>query len=185
MIKETLQQISDNFLNLSENHSEIIENTSKLIITALKNNATIFFCGNGGSAADAQHLAAELVGKYKKIREPLKAIALTTDTSILTAVANDFSFKEIFSRQIYALAKENDVLYAISTSGNSENIIEAIAAARIKKIKVVGITGKDGGMMNNVCDILIKVPSESADRIQEMHIAIGQIICENIENSLC
>ena len=185
MIKERLIEISNNFERLSVIGSETIQAAAELMIKALSNSGTIFFCGNGGSAADAQHLAAELIGRYKKNRDPLKAIALTTDSSILTAVSNDFTFEEVFSRQLQALAQKNDLLYAISTSGKSKNIIQAIKMSKKNKMKVIGVTGDDGGEMNDICDILIKVPAESPDRIQEMHIAVGQIICELIENKLC
>lgn len=140
------------------------------------------FCGNGGSAADSQHLSAELLGRYRKNRPPLASIALTTDTSTITAIANDFGFEEIFSRQIKGFGSEGDVLYATSTSGNSKNIINAIKTAKEMGIKVIGITGKNGGEISSMCDILIKAPALKPDRIQEMHIAIGQIICGMIEN---
>ena len=140
------------------------------------------FCGNGGSAADSQHLATELIGRYRNDRDPIAALALTTDTSLITAISNDYSFEEIFSRQINGLGNSGDILYAISTSGISKNIIKAITTANGKNIKIVGVTGSSGGEMEGICDVLIKVPSDRPDRIQEMHIAIGQIICEKIEN---
>ena len=184
-IKDTIIEISNNFLELSKVSIKSINLASETIIHALSNSSTIFFCGNGGSAADAQHLAAELIGRYRKVRKPYKAIALTTDTSSITAIANDFSFDDIFSRQIQALGNKNDILYAISTSGESQNILNAISKAKEKQMTTIGITGANGGKMNDICDILVKVPSERADRIQEMHIAIGQILCEQIENKLC
>ena len=183
MIKNTLIEISNNFINLSKSGVTDIEKSAETIIDSLKNGNKIMFCGNGGSAADSQHLAAELTGRYRKDRAPLPAIALTTDTSAITAIGNDFSFDDIFSRQIEALGKSGDILYAISTSGKSTNIINSIKKAKDMKIKTIGVTGNDGGNLNGICDILIKVPSDRPDRIQEMHIAIGQIICEIIENN--
>lgn len=185
MIKDKLTEISKNFEQLAQNGTESIQLASDLMLDTLIKGRTIFFCGNGGSAADSQHLAAELVGKYKQIRKPLKAIALTTDTSALTAIANDFSFDEIFSRQLEALGQKEDLLYAISTSGMSKNIIKVIKLAKENKIKIVGLTGENDSEMSKFCDALIKVPAKSPDRIQEMHIAVGQILCEIIENKLC
>ena len=181
MIQDKLIEISKNFEALDKSIDQIID-ASKIMISSLKEGGKILFCGNGGSAADAQHLAAELIGRYKKKRDPIAGLALTTDTSIITAIANDFGYENIFSRQISALGKPNDVLYAISTSGKSENIVMAIDAARERNMHVIGITGENGNLMDDKCDLLIKVPSKSPDRIQEMHIAIGQIICEIIEN---
>ena len=183
MVKNILLQISENFQSLADKCSDQIDYASNLIIESLNSGKKIMFCGNGGSAADSQHLAAELLGRYKKNRAPLAAISLTTDTSTITAIANDFSYEDIFARQIEAIGSEGDVLYAISTSGNSLNIIKAIDIARKKNIKIIGITGETGGKMKDICDILINVPAGQPDRIQEMHIAVGQIICEIIENN--
>ena len=127
------------------------------------------FVESGGSAADSQHLAAELTGRYRKDRAPLPAIALTTDTSAITAIGNDFSFDDIFSRQIEALGKSGDILYAISTSGKSTNIINSIKKAKDMKIKTIGVTGNDGGNLNGICDILIKVPSDRPDNTRNAH----------------
>ncbi len=184
-IKNTLNEISDNFINLANKSSDQIEEVFKIIINSLENEGKIMFCGNGGSAADSQHLSAELVGRYLKNRRPLPAIALTTDTSVITAISNDFSFDEIFSRQIESVGKKGDVLYAITTSGKSQNIITALKKAKNMGIKTVGITGKDCSHINSLCDAIVNVPSSRADRIQEMHIAIGQIICDMIEQELC
>lgn len=185
MIEKTFLEISENFIELSKNCSNDIKKASEIMLESLNNNNKILFCGNGGSAADSQHLAAELVGRYRKIRKSIPAIALTTDTSIITAIANDFSFDDIFARQIEAIGKPGDVLYAISTSGASKNVISSIIFAKQNKIRTIGLTGNDGKDMNDICDILIKVPASRPDRIQEMHIAIGQVLCEIIENSLC
>ena len=183
MIKSTLIEISENFKKLVSQEEEI-KKASLMILDVLNNEGKIMFCGNGGSASDAQHLAAELVGRYRKNRDALAAISLSTDTSIITAVGNDFSFDEIFSRQIEGIGTSKDVLYAISTSGKSKNVINAIISSKKKNIKIIGITGSDGNDMEGICDILIKVPASRPDRIQEMHIAVGQIICEIIENQI-
>lgn len=182
MINSLLSEISNNFIKLSKDHSDTILKAANLIIMSLENGGKVMFCGNGGSAADSQHLSAELVGRYRRNREPLASISLTTDTSAITAIGNDFSFDDIFSRQVESIGKNSDVLYAISTSGKSKNIINAINAAKKNKIKVIGITGQDGGHMKSKCDILINVPAKRTDRIQEMHIAVGQIICQVIED---
>ena len=184
-INETFNEISDNFINLSKNSIIQIEETSNLIIASLQRGGKIMFCGNGGSAADSQHLSAELVGRYMLNRKPLASIALSTDTSVITSISNDFSFDDIFSRQIEAIGKEGDILYAISTSGKSKNIISALKTARGLKIKTIGITGSDESNFKDFCDIIISVPATRPDRIQEMHIAIGHVICEILESKLC
>jgi D-sedoheptulose 7-phosphate isomerase len=185
-IKESLDEISNNFINLSGQSTLNIQDASNLMIQSLQRGGKIMFCGNGGSAADAQHLSAELVGRYmKKNRKPLASIALTTDTSAITAISNDFSYDKIFSRQVESIGNEGDVLYAISTSGQSENVITALKTAKLLKIKTIGITGNDGASFNEFCDIIITVPASRSDRIQEMHIAIGHIICEILESELC
>ena len=184
-IKEILDEISNNFIELIDQSTPNIQEASKLIIGSLQNGKKIMFCGNGGSAADAQHLSAELVGRYMKNRKPLASIALTTDTSVITAISNDFSYDKIFSRQIESIGNEGDILYAISTSGKSENIIAALKTAKLLKIRTIGITGNECADFNELCDIIITVPASRPDRIQEMHIAIGHIICEILESELC
>ena len=150
-------------------------------IESLKLGGKILIFGNGGSAADAQHIAAELVSRYKTERQGLGAIALTTDTSILSAVGNDYGFDKIFSRQIEALAKPEDILIGISTGGTSTNVINAFKAGKDKKCKTIGFSGRGGGEFNNLCDINLVVPSDDTPRIQEMHILIGHTICHLIE----
>jgi len=150
---------------------------------ALRNGHKILLCGNGGSAADAQHIAAELSGRYKCERRGLPGIALTTDTSVLTAVGNDFGFDRIFDRQVEALAQKGDVLIGISTSGNSKNVIRALSLAQNMGCKTIGLSGRDGGAMSDFCDINIIVPSHDTARIQEMHIMIGHIICQAVDLS--
>lgn len=161
-----------------------IKSAAQSCVESLQEGGKVHFCGNGGSAADAQHLAAELSGRFYYDRKPLNAEALHVNTSYLTAVANDYSFNMIYSRMIEASAKQGDVLVAISTSGNSENIVKAIEAAKQKKMLVVGMTGETGGKMATLCDILINVPSSCTPRIQEAHIMIGHIICELIESTI-
>jgi len=161
-----------------------IEKASILIVDALKTGSKILLCGNGGSAADAQHIAAELTGRYKTERKGLPGIALTTDTSALTAIGNDYGYDRIFDRQVEALANTGDVLIGISTSGNSKNVVSALTLAQELGCKTVGLTGRDGGAMNEVCDINIVVPSDDTPRIQEMHILFGHIICQIIDDNL-
>jgi D-sedoheptulose 7-phosphate isomerase len=161
---------------------EII-NAAEICLTSLKKGGKILLCGNGGSAADSQHIAAELIGKFKKERIPLPAIALTTDTSVLTAIGNDYEFKFVFSRQIEALAKKEDILIAISTSGNSKNVINAIKSAKKIGCKIITLTGKDGGKMKNLGNVNIVIPSNETPRIQEMHIMIGHMICAFIDKN--
>jgi len=160
---------------------EEIEKASQLIIETLKNGNKILLCGNGGSASDAQHIAAELVGRYKIERGGLPAIALTTDTSILTAVGNDYGYDRVFQRQVEALAQQGDVVIGISTSGNSENVIKALKSAEELGCKTIGFSGKGGGKMREVCHILLDVPSDNTPRIQEMHILFGHTICQVID----
>ncbi|MGD8228723.1 MAG: D-sedoheptulose 7-phosphate isomerase [Desulfobacteraceae bacterium] len=165
----------------------INENTTKItffaerIALALTSDRKLLLCGNGGSAADAQHIAAEFINRYELERPPLPAIALTTDTSILTSVGNDYSFDEIFSKQIKALGVEGDVLLAISTSGNSPNVIEAVKAAKSLGIFTVGLTGGEGGQLTRLVDLSLVVKSNVTARIQEAHILVGHIICELVD----
>jgi len=151
---------------------------------AIRAGGKILFCGNGGSAADAQHLAAELVGHLRRDRRPLAAIALTTDTSILTAVGNDYAFKEIFARQLQALGLPGDVFIGISTSGNSENVLAAAVAAQKQGITTIGLLGRDGGKIASAVDHKVIVPSKDTQRIQECHILIGHIWMEMVEQEL-
>ena len=163
---------------------DAVENAGNLCVAALRGKNKILLAGNGGSAADSQHIAAELVGRLNYDRSPLAAIALTTDTSALTAIGNDYGYEHIFSRQVEALGSLGDVLIAISTSGNSKNILAAIKSAKSKGIKVIGMTGKSGGTMAEICDITIKIPSTHTPNIQECHIMFGHIICQIIEDSI-
>ena len=157
---------------------------SKAIADALNKNATLFFCGNGGSASDSQHLAAEFIGKFNKIRKPLKAISLATDTSVLTCISNDFDYDQIFSRQIEGLARPEDVLIVFSTSGESSNIINALKVANKLNMLTIAFLGKGGGVAKEYSKKIILIPSNSTARIQEMHIFLGHIICELVESEL-
>ena len=155
--------------------------SAQLCIDCLKNGGKILLFGNGGSAADAQHIAAELVGRYKVERKSLPAIALTTDTSALTAIGNDYGYIHVFDRQVEALANKGDVAIGISTSGNSINVINALKLASKLNCNTIGFSGQHGGEMNKICNINLSVPSEDTPRIQEMHILIGHTICHLID----
>ena len=161
-----------------------IEQMAYFIIAAYKAGGKVVLFGNGGSAADAQHIAGELVGQFKLKRQAFPAIALTTNTSILTAVANDYGYEAVFSRQVEALVNEKDVVIGISTSGNSPNVVEAIETAKGKGAKTIGLTGGDGGKLADVADLVLVVPSDTVSRIQEAHITIGHIVCELVEKEL-
>lgn len=161
-----------------ESHLETLIAAAERLSQALKAGGKILIFGNGGSAADAQHIAAEFVNRYQMDRPPLPAIALTTDTSIITSIANDFSFDEIFSKQIRALGRKTDVAIGISTSGNSENVVQALSLAREAEIFTIGLTGRRGGRMGEYSDLLFAVPSDTTARIQETHILIGHLLCD-------
>lgn len=167
-----------------EREKKYIETSALLILGALKNNKKLLICGNGGSAAQSQHFAAELVGKFKMDRKGIPAIALTTDTAVITALGNDFGFDFIFAKQLETLGNEGDVLCCLSTSGTSDNLIMASLRAREKNISIVSLLGKDGGKMREISDISIVVPSQDTARIQEVHLLIIHIICQMIEKKL-
>lgn len=160
---------------------DVIQLMAERCKEALKAGNKVLFCGNGGSAADAQHLAAELIGRFQKERRSLASIALTTDTSILTAVANDYGYNEVFARQVEGLGRSGDVLIGISTSGNSANVVKAALKARDTGMHTIAFTGEGGGKLKDICDITFAVPSKVTARIQEMHIMVGHIICELVE----
>ena len=162
-----------------------VDRVVTVIARSMAAGGALLVCGNGGSAADAQHITAELTGRFFRDRKPLRALALHANTSSLTAIGNDYGYDEVFAREVAAHAREGDVLLAISTSGNSRNIVRAIEAAREKGMTVIGLTGADGGKMRGVCDICLRVPSSSTPRIQECHILIGHTICELLERILC
>lgn len=161
-----------------------LKKVTETCVTAFQKDKKLLFCGNGGSASDAQHIAAELSGRFYMERRPLFAEALHVNSSFVTAVANDYGYEEVYARMIRAAGRKGDVLFAISTSGNSANILKTIEAAREQKMIVVGMTGETGGKMKTQCDFLLNVPSKITPRIQEAHILLGHIICEIIEEKL-
>lgn len=181
IIKKELNGHQETTLNVVNLLQEKIEDACKTAVDVIKSGHKILLCGNGGSAADAQHIAAEFTGRYKIERKGLPAIALTTDTSALTAIGNDYGYNKVFERQVEALAQNGDLLIGISTSGNSENIIHAFSKANEVGCKTLGLSGKGGGEFNDKCDLNIIVPSDDTPRIQEMHILIGHIICQVID----
>ena len=166
------------------NYSDKIEECINLILNSLNNNKKILLIGNGGSATQASHIATEFTGRYKLERKALPAIALTTDLAAITAIGNDYGFDKVFERQLEALGQKGDVLIALSTSGNSKNILKTVQKAKEMNIKVIGLLGKDGGKQKNTSDVEIIVPSENTPRIQEAHLTILHIICELVEKEL-
>ncbi len=187
-MKKTIEAIFEESIavkqeTLKKNTDSIIS-AAEIIISALKKGNKLFFCGNGGSAADSQHIAAEFVGRFQKERKAWPAIALTTDTSALTALGNDYSFDIVFSRQLQALGQKGDVLIAISTSGNSKNVLMALRQAREMGLLTIGVTGGNGGQMAPLCDISIIAASSITARIQESHLVIFHTLCALVENTL-
>ena len=189
-MKDTINTCISNSMKLNELllndgniHSTII-NIVDLIVNSYKKSNKVLLCGNGGSAADAQHIAAELSGRFYKDREPLYAEALHVNSSFVTAVANDYGFDHVYSRMLEACGKQGDVFFAISTSGNSKNIVNALIKANEIGIVTIGLTGNNKGEMNDYCDFLIEIPSVDTPRIQESHILIGHIICQLVEEKM-
>lgn len=180
--KDVLQVIEE--LKEDKNFFSLLEAVGELCVNAYRSGNKIMIAGNGGSAADAQHFAGELVSRFYFDRAPLAAIALTTDTSVITAIGNDYGYQDVFSRQILGLGCAGDVFIAITTSGNSENILNAALVSNEMGISVVGLTGKSGGAIKALCNHVICVPSESTPRIQECHLIIEHILCSYIESSL-
>ncbi len=183
MIEEELQAHKETIEKSIATMIPQIEEASKMVIETLKRGNKVLLCGNGGSAADAQHISAELTGRYKVERRGLLAIALTTDTSALTAIGNDYGFDRIFDRQVEALVREGDLLIGISTSGNSLNVLSALLLAKEMGAKTLGFSGKGGGKLNFACDLNLVVPSDDTPRIQEMHILIGHILCQAVDEA--
>jgi|TARA_B110000114_G_scaffold173133_1_gene200479 D-sedoheptulose 7-phosphate isomerase len=185
LIKKNLLDIENNFKNLNDKYYlDLIQNAASMIVNSIKNKKKIIFCGNGGSAADGEHLCAELAGRYLKKRKAYPAIALTGNSSLITALANDYGFENIFYRQIESIGEKGDILFAITTSGKSKNILNILQLAKKKGIKVILLTSMKAKNLKNKVDLIIPVPSERVDRIQEMHIGIGHIICETVENCI-
>lgn len=182
-MKKIREQI-DEHIKISSNMIELVPDikmVGEACLNSIQNGNKIILAGNGGSAADSQHIAAEFTGRYVKERQSLPAIALTTDTSALTAIGNDYGYDFVFSRQLSGLANKGDIFIGISTSGNSKNILEAVKIAKSKKILTIGLLGKSGGMLKDLVDYSIVVPSNVTARIQEMHILIGHLICEYVD----
>ncbi|MDD4952149.1 MAG: D-sedoheptulose 7-phosphate isomerase [Desulfovibrionaceae bacterium] len=167
-----------------EENAEFLVSLGKVMALCLANGNKILFCGNGGSAADSQHLAAEFVNRFKLERPPLPCIALTTDSSILTSIGNDYGFDQIFEKQVRALGQENDLLVGISTSGASVNVLKALREARQRGLTTVGMTGRQGGEMAHLCDYLIQAPAKDTAIIQEIHIAAGHVLCHLVDHFL-
>jgi D-sedoheptulose 7-phosphate isomerase len=178
-----LQEHIDVIAALEADHRDVIQECGELLLNTFRERRKVLICGNGGSAADAQHIAAEFVGRYEVERKALPAIALTTDTSALTALANDYDFDQIFARQVEALGSKDDCLIAISTSGNSPNVIAAVMAARKVGMKVLGMTGSGGKKLASLCDQCLMVPSGRTSRVQEAHITVAHIWCETVESA--
>ncbi len=182
--KSYLGRTADLIQSLEALEPQILK-AAKSLEAALRDGRKIIFCGNGGSAADAQHLAAELMGRFMFDREPMAALSLTVDTSALTAIANDYGYDQVFARQLRGIANEGDVLFAMSTSGNSTNVLRAFETAQQMNVRTIGLTGAEGGRMATFSDILIAVPHGQTNHIQEAHITIGHMICALVENALC
>lgn len=182
MVTQELEDHLRTIEALIKNTTADIETACMIIKNVISNNNRVYLAGNGGSAADAQHIAAELTGRFVKERKALPGIALTTDTSALTAIANDYGYEKVFSRQLEAFAQPGDLFIGISTSGNSTSILNALTAAKNMGCKTIGLSGRGGGQMNTLCDINIVVPSDVTARVQEMHIVIGHILCKAVDD---
>lgn len=180
-VRSGLEEGARQLLDLLARDAATIERMGRLFGSTLRRGRTIFFCGNGGSAAEAQHFAAELVGRFVRERRALPAVALTTDTSILTSVGNDYGFERIYARQIEALGRRGDLLVALTTSGRSPNILAAVRAARARGLRVAGMTGGRGASFARKCDVCLVVKSRETPRIQEVHLAVGHLCCELAE----
>lgn len=184
IVNASLSEHLDVFGRIVQGHTAIIEECAEMLYEVFTEGNKVLLCGNGGSASDAQHIATEFVGRYETERRGLPAIAITTDTSALTAVSNDYGFERVFARQVEALAQEGDCLIAISTSGNSPSVLAAVMSARAKGCKVIGFTGAKGKKLASLCDLCVMVPSERTARIQEAHITIMHIVCEIIDRKI-
>lgn len=185
-IDKCIKNAVDNYMLVQED-KELQLNIQKIVelsIVAFKNDKKMLLCGNGGSASDAQHIAAELSGRFYFDRPPLYAEALHVNSSYITAVANDYGYDETYARMVEAAGKEGDILIGISTSGNSANVVNALMRAKEIGVTTIGFTGKEGGKMKDICDIMIKIPSDDTPRIQEAHILVGHIICQLIEENM-
>ena len=185
LFEEAIEVHISKVAELQKSGIEKITTAAQLIIKVLKQNGTVFICGNGGSAADAQHIAGELVGRFKRERKALAAVALSTDTSILTSVANDYAFEDVFARQVEALVKKGDILWAFSTSGTSANVIAAAKSAKKKGAAVLAFTGKSNSILEQIADICFCANDKSTARSQEIHQLAYHIICDIVEQNFC
>ncbi len=183
-IKSQIEESINVKSELLNNCSEIIKQIAETVVNSYKNGNSLYLMGNGGSAADAQHIAGELVGRFKKERKALPALAFTTDTSVITAIANDYDYDKCFSRQAEAFVKKDDAVIGISTSGNSKNIIKAMEIAKERGAHTIVFTGRDGGALKDCVDLCLQVPSSNTPRIQEAHITVAHILCSIIERDL-
>lgn len=184
MIAEALRESARAHLDLAERYEAPLKQVARELTDALTNGRRVYLCGNGGSAADAQHVAAELVGRFKRERKPYPALALTTDTSALTALVNDYPPEAVFARQVSAHARRGDVVVCISTSGRSQNILAALATAHVCEAVTIGFTGSDPGPMAGMCDVLFEAPSQDTARIQELHITAWHAVLAEVERHL-
>ncbi len=181
LVRRVLENSAAVKMDVARRYSGEIADAAQLVAGALMNEQKIMFCGNGGSAADSQHLAAELTGRFQTERIPLPGLALTTDSSVLTAIGNDYGFDNVFARQVSALSRPGDVLMALSTSGRSPNVVKAVEVAHRMNCRVIGLTGGSGGELAQQADISVVIPSDNSARVQEVHITIGHIICEVLD----
>ena len=184
-VREAIAASAEAKRQFAEAAAADIAEAVQIVAECLRNGGKVLLCGNGGSAADAQHIAGELVGRFKLERPAYHAVALTTDTSILTAVANDYGFDQVFARQVEGLGRQGDVLIGYSTSGNSANVVKAIEKAKAIGMKAIGLTGQGGGAMAPLCDVCIKAPSTDTPIVQECHAAAGHTLCALVEQILC
>lgn len=182
-INTQIDEVIDNLAEL-KNSAGTIQQIANICIEAIQNEHKIIFCGNGGSAAQSQHLVAELVGRYKLERPAINALSLTVDTSNLTAIGNDYGYDKVFSRQLEGIGQTGDILFGLSTSGNSQNIVSAFETAQEKEIRTIALVGKKGGRMKEIADFALSVPAETSAHVQELHITVGHILCDLIEKTL-
>ena len=182
-VRRTFAESAATLIAVFARELDAIERMARLVSATVAGGRTVFFCGNGGSAAEAQHLAAELVGRFVRDRGALPAVALSADGSVITAVGNDYGFERVFARQIEALGRRGDLLVAMTTSGRSPNILEAVRAARARGLAVIGMTGEGGAALARRCDAALVVPSRETARIQEVHLLVGHILCERAEDA--
>lgn len=184
IIDKNIQELKNLLYEIPKEQIVLIIQIAKQVVKTLKSGGCVFWCGNGGSASESQHLAAELIGRFKENRAPYKSISLSSDAAVITCISNDFDFENLFSRQLDGLGKKGDLIIALSTSGNSLNIKNVINKAKSKEIKSISILGKGGGKIKSLADLTLIVNSNSTARIQEMHALIGHIICEIVEEEL-